>query len=83
MGSNDAFECRKFMIFYARKLSNLKEFLVENKEVIIKGLDIPFLDLVVFLVKLALASLPAIFILSVVMWAIGALFGAVVFPPVL
>ena len=56
---------------------------MENREVIIKGLDIPFLDLVVFLVKLALASIPAIFILSVVFWAIGALFGAVAFPPIL
>ena len=56
---------------------------MEDKEVIIKGLDIPFLDLVVFLVKLALASIPAIFILSVVIWAISALFGAFVFPPVL
>jgi len=56
---------------------------MENKEVIIKGLDIPFLDLVVFLVKLALASIPAIFIISVVIWAISALFGAVIFPSVL
>lgn len=56
---------------------------MENKEVIIKGLDIPFLDLVVFLVKLALASIPAIIILSVVMWAISALFGVVMFPAVL
>jgi hypothetical protein len=56
---------------------------VEDKEIIIKGLDIPFLDLVVFLVKLALASIPAIFILSVVIWAIGALFGIVMFQPVI
>jgi len=56
---------------------------MQEKEIIIKGLDIPFLDLVVFLVKLALASIPAIFILSVVFWAISALFGAVMFPPVL
>ncbi|WP_193111693.1 hypothetical protein [Sulfurimonas paralvinellae] len=56
---------------------------MEDKEVVIKGLDIPFLDLVVFLVKLALASIPAIFILSVVFWAIGALFGAAMFQPIL
>jgi len=56
---------------------------MEDKEVIIKGLDIPFLDLVVFLVKLALASIPAIFILSVVIWTISTLFGALMFPPVL
>lgn len=56
---------------------------MEEKEVIIKGLDIPFLDLVVFLIKLTLASIPAIFILSVVFWAIGVLFGAVMFQPTL
>jgi len=56
---------------------------MKDNKIIIKGLDIPFLDLVVFLVKLALASIPAIFILSLVIWAIFALLGAVMFPPVL
>jgi hypothetical protein len=56
---------------------------MEDKEIIIKGLDIPFLDLVVFLVKLALASIPAVFILSAVFWAVSVLFGTIVFPPVL
>ena len=32
------------------------------KEVIIKGVDIPFMDLVVLLVKLSLAAIPAMFI---------------------
>ncbi len=35
----------------------------EKQDVIIKGIDIPFLDLVILLVKLALASIPALFIL--------------------
>jgi hypothetical protein len=33
------------------------------KEVIIKGIDIPFIDLVILLVKLALAAIPAMFII--------------------
>ena len=33
------------------------------KEVIIKGIDIPFADLVILLVKLALAAIPAMFII--------------------
>lgn len=56
---------------------------MEEKGVVIKGLDIPFIDLVVFLVKLALASLPALFILWAFMWAVTALFGFAMFPPVL
>jgi len=31
------------------------------KRVIIKGIDIPFIDLVVLLIKLAFASIPAMF----------------------
>jgi hypothetical protein len=34
----------------------------EFKKVIIKGVDIPFMDLVVLLVKLSLAAIPAMFI---------------------
>ena len=31
----------------------------DKKDIIIKGVDIPFIDLVVLLVKLAFASIPA------------------------
>ncbi|GAB6034141.1 hypothetical protein [Galenea microaerophila] len=51
-----------------------------QKEVVIKGLDIPFWDLVVFLIKLSLASIPALFILGVVYMVLGMIFGAVFLP---
>ena len=35
----------------------------EKRDIIIKGVDIPFIDLVVLLVKLAFASIPAMFII--------------------
>ncbi len=54
----------------------------ETKKVIIAGLNVPFWDLVWFMVKLALASIPAIFIIyfflviiSMLFAAIGQLFG--------
>ncbi len=48
----------------------------ENKtEVKITGVDIPFLDLVVFIVKIALASIPALFVLWFVFAIFGMLFG--------
>ena len=46
----------------------------ENKHpVVVSGVDIPFADLVSVLIKLALAAIPAAFILS----CIGFLFGTV------
>jgi hypothetical protein len=52
-----------------------------EKEVVITGLKIPFWDLVWFMVKLALASIPAIFILYFIFaffgMVVGALFGVV------
>ncbi len=54
----------------------------ENK-IIIKGLDIPFWDMVVFLVKFAFASIPALFIISFVFWlvfdVIGWIFSMTIF----
>ncbi len=48
----------------------------ENKtEVKITGVDIPFLDLVVLIVKIALASIPAIFIIWFVFAILGMIFG--------
>jgi len=47
----------------------------EKKEVIISGIDIPFMDLVVLLIKLALAAIPAIVVIMVVMSFISTLFG--------
>jgi len=52
---------------------------MEEKETrsrfILAGLDVPFWDLVWFMVKLALASIPAIFILSFIFFLIATLFG--------
>ena len=49
----------------------------EKRRVVIAGLDIPFWDLVWFMVKLSLASIPAIFILYIFVMAFGMLFGGV------
>jgi hypothetical protein len=44
---------------------------------VVSGLEIPFWDLVWFMVKLALASVPAMFILWFFVWIFAALFGGV------
>jgi hypothetical protein len=49
-----------------------------RKSVIVSGLEIPFWDLVWFMVKLALASIPAFFILGVVSMLFMGLFGGIV-----
>ncbi len=46
----------------------------DKKRVIISGLDIPFWDLVWFMVKLALASIPALFIIYFFFAIIGVIF---------
>ena len=46
----------------------------EKKDIIIKGVDIPFIDLVVLLVKLAFASIPAMFIIYFVFMLFGMFF---------
>ncbi len=47
----------------------------KTKEVKITGVDIPFLNLVIFIVKIALASIPALFILWFIFAIFGMLFG--------
>jgi hypothetical protein len=47
----------------------------EIKKVIIKGVDIPFIDLVVLLVKLALASIPAMVVIYAVFAFLTMIFG--------
>ena len=47
----------------------------EKERVIVSGLDIPFWDLVWFMVKLALASIPALFIIYLIFGMLGMLFG--------
>ncbi len=47
----------------------------EKEKIIIAGLDIPFWDLVWLMVKIALASIPAIFILYFFFAFLGILFG--------
>ncbi len=49
----------------------------EKDKVIIAGLDIPFWDLVWLMVKLALASIPAIFILYFFFTFFTILFGGI------
>ena len=49
----------------------------EKQRMVVAGLDIPFWDLVWFMVKLSLASIPAIFILYFFVMAFGMLFGGV------
>jgi len=46
----------------------------DRDNVIIKGVDIPFIDLVVLLVKLAFASIPAMFVIYFVFMLFGVLF---------
>lgn len=49
----------------------------DEKKVIIKGIDIPFMDLVVLLIKLALASIPAVIVIFGFMSLMSMLFGGV------
>jgi len=49
---------------------------MEEKNIVIKGIDIPFIDLVVLLVKLALASIPAMMIIYFVFATLSMLFGS-------
>ena len=47
----------------------------EKKEhIVLAGLDIPFWDLVWFMVKFALASIPAIFIIYIIVMLFGMVF---------
>ncbi|RUM74396.1 MAG: hypothetical protein DSZ10_01625 [Sulfurovum sp.] len=47
----------------------------DKKDVIIKGVDIPFVDLVILLVKLALASIPSMFVIYFVFAFMTMIFG--------
>ena len=48
-----------------------------DKRVVIDGIDIPFIDLVVLLVKLAFASIPAMIVVFTVFGLLSTLFGGV------
>jgi len=48
---------------------------MEKSKVVVSGLEIPFWDLVWFMVKLAFASIPAIFIIYFIMALFTMLFG--------
>lgn len=48
-----------------------------EKRVIINGIDIPFMDLVVLLVKLAFASIPAMVVIFVMFGLLSILFDGV------
>jgi len=47
----------------------------QDTKIIISGIDIPFWDLVVFIVKFTLASIPALFIIWFVFMLFGMVFG--------
>ncbi|WP_041766402.1 hypothetical protein [Psychromonas ingrahamii] len=49
----------------------------EKQEVTIVDIKMPFMSMVIFLVKLAIASIPAFIILSVIFMIFGVLFGGV------
>jgi len=50
----------------------------EIKKVVVSGLEIPFWDLVWFMVKLALASIPALFVIYFIVMLFGMVFGGMV-----
>lgn len=47
----------------------------EKQEVTIIDIKMPFISMVVFLVKFAIASIPAFIIFSIIFMTLGALFG--------
>jgi len=49
----------------------------EEKRIVIKGIDIPFMDLVVLLVKLAFAAIPAMIVIFALFGLLSTLFGGV------
>ncbi len=49
----------------------------DEKRVIINGIDIPFMDLVVLLIKLALASIPAMIVIFGFMSLMSTIFGGI------
>lgn len=48
-----------------------------SKKIVISGIDIPFVDLVLLLVKIALASIPAMIIIYFIFALFTMLFGGV------
>lgn len=51
-----------------------------NNEVVIKDIKMPFMSMVVFMVKWVIASIPAMLILSVIAGIFATVFGALVSP---
>ncbi|BAF71988.1 hypothetical protein [Sulfurovum sp. NBC37-1] len=49
----------------------------EEKKVVISGIDIPFMDLVVLLIKLALASIPAMIVIFGFLTLVSTVFGGI------
>ncbi len=49
----------------------------DEKRVIINGIDIPFMDLVVLLIKLALASIPAMIVIFGFLSLMSTVFGGI------
>ncbi len=50
---------------------------IDKENCIIKGVDIPFIDLVILLIKLAFASIPAMFVIYFVFMLFGAFFDGI------
>ncbi len=49
----------------------------EKEKIVIRGIDIPFMDLVVLLVKLAFAAIPAMIVIFTVFGLLSTLFSGV------
>ena len=52
----------------------------DAKKVIVVDLEMPFLSIVVLMVKLALASIPAIIILTTIFSFVSSMMGGLMFP---
>ena len=64
-------EQEKILWDASQRLAEREKIKIEQK-VIISGIDISFIDLIIFIVKFAIAAIPAAIILIIVGWIIKA-----------
>jgi hypothetical protein len=50
----------------------------EKKEVVVTDIKMPFMSMVIFMIKWAIASIPAIIILTILFMIIGGIFGGLI-----
>ena len=58
-------------------LNSIEKRVAENRSIEIKDINMPFMSMVIFLVKWAIASIPAMIILFVVGGLVSAVFGGI------